>query len=305
MSITLIMFKQLIIMIIYMGIGFILFKKNMLSKNGSKELGTLLLYVILPSAIINSYCVEKNAETVSAFFVSFILSLAALCLAMIVCSVMFRRNKIANFGVSFSNAGFMGIPIVSAVLGKEMVFYVSSFVALLNIFQWTYGVMVFTENKDSIKAKSLSKNPILISMVIGVVLFFSQISLPSIVSTAISSIAALNAPVAMIILGAYLAQADLKTVFNCKELYSQSAVRLILIPVLTGIIMIISSALIQLKHEAYLAILIAASAPVGSNVAIFAEKHGLDYVYAGRLVCLSTLLSVISMPIIVGVFNIV
>lgn len=293
-----ILFRQLVVMALYMAVGYFLFKKSFVTIQGCKEFGNLLLYIILPCAIINSYRVERTPERTSALLWSLLVSFLALALAMLVCTVLFRGRKVERFGVSFSNAGFIGIPLVSSVLGPGAVFYISSFVALLNIFQWTYGVMVMTDSRENIRLQKLAKNPILIAMVIGLVLFAAQPVLPEVLTTSVSALAGLNAPLAMIILGIYLAQVDLISVFNAKSLYISSAVRLLLIPALT-LLMLLP---LPVEPAMKLAILIAASAPIGSNVAIFAQMHHQDYGLAVREVCLSTVFSIVTIPLMVAAY---
>ena len=269
----------------------------MITVNGSKELSNLLLYIVLPAVIINSYNVKSTPERVEGIIISFIVSLIALILSICVCALVYgKRKKIEHFGVSFSNAGFMGIPIATAIIGNENVFYISAFVALLNILQWTYGVVVMTESKDCIKLDKLIKNPILIAMVIGLSIFFLQIPVPEVATKTISSLASLNAPTAMIILGVYLAQTDIKSVFVGKEMYITSFIRLVFIPVFTLLMLYF----LPINQNIKLAVIIAASAPIGSNVAVFAQIYNLDYKHAVKTVCLTTILSVISMPFIIG-----
>lgn len=297
MDLFTILLKQLMIMSIFICIGYILFKKKMITVNGSKELSNLLLYIVLPAVIINSYNVKSTPERVEGIIISFIVSLIALILSICVCALVYgKRKKIEHFGVSFSNAGFMGIPIATAIIGNENVFYISAFVALLNILQWTYGVVVMTESKDCIKLDKLIKNPILIAMVIGLSIFFLQIPVPEVATKTISSLASLNAPMAMIILGVYLAQTDIKSVFVGKEMYITSFIRLVFIPVFTLLMLYF----LPINQNIKLAVIIAASAPIGSNVAVFAQIYDLDYTYAVKTVCLTTILSVISMPFIIG-----
>ena len=297
MDLFTILLKQLMIMSIFICIGYILFKKKMITVNGSKELSNLLLYIVLPAVIINSYNVKSTPERVEGIIISFIVSLIALILSICVCALVYgKRKKIEHFGVSFSNAGFMGIPIATAIIGNENVFYISAFVALLNILQWTYGVVVMTESKDCIKLDKLIKNPILIAMVIGLSIFFLQIPVPEVATKTISSLASLNAPPAMIILGVYLAQTDIKSVFVGKEMYITSFIRLVFIPVFTLLMLYF----LPINQNIKLAVIIAASAPIGSNVAVFAQIYNLDYKHAVKTVCLTTILSVISMPFIIG-----
>lgn len=299
MELVSLLLRQLMIMAIYMAAGYILFKKKFVSVQGCKELGSLLLYVILPCAIVNSYRVERTPERTSALVWSTTVSLGVLVLSMAVCVVLFRKQKVERFGVSFSNAGFIGIPLVTSVLGGEAVIYISSFVALLNIFQWTYGVVIMTDSLDSVRPRQLARNPILIAILIGLILFFFQPTLPSIAAGALSSLASMNGPVAMLILGIYLAQVELKSVFSTGILYISAGVRLLLIPVLTAACLLF----LPLDPTLRLAILIAASAPIGSNVAIFAQIHHQDYSLAVREVCLSTILCVVTMPVVIAGYS--
>lgn len=297
MESALILLKQLITMFIFMGVGFVLFRKKMITENGSKELSSILLYIVLPAVIIHSYCVNRTPEKVQGLGLSFGVSAVLLILAMVISGLIFgRRHKIENIGVSFSNCGFMGIPLVEAVLGGEAVFYCSAFVAILLFLQWTYGVFIMTGDRKAISAKTIVTNPILISTVIGVVLFLVQVPIPKVVDGALGSLSALNAPVAMIVLGVYLAQTDIKSMFLDRTLYGASVIRLAVIPLASIALLCLFPASM---NEMKMILLISASAPIGANVAIFAQKVGLDYTRAVKDVCLCTILSIISMPLLI------
>lgn len=304
MELILILLKQLTVMFLLMAVGYWLFKTKKVTAHGNKELGTLLLYAVLPCAIVNSYIsVDFTPEKLKGLLWSFAAAALSLALAILVSRLAFgNKHKIEHFGTAFSNAGFMGIPIVQAVIGTEAVFYVAAFVALLNILQWTYGVVVMSGKKEAISLKKLATNPIILSMLLGVGLYILQIPIPSTIRTAISNLAGMNAPVAMVVLGAYLAQMPLHQVFNEKYAYLSTLLRLVVIPVISIAVLF----LIPLQYrDIRLATLIAACAPVGSNVAIFAEINGLDYTRAVKGVCLSTICSILTMPIVVGIAQMV
>lgn len=290
-----VLIQQVIIMFLLMLIGVLLFRFKKLTVQGSKELGHVLVYVIMPGVVINAYMTEFSMERLRGLLLSFLFSALALILAMVISAVIFKKHPIENFGTAFSNAGFMGIPIVQAVLGTEAVFYVSAFVALLNLLQWTYGVFVITKDKRQISAKKILTNPILISMVVGIILFLIPVDIPHVISGTTSLIAGMNAPVAMISIGTYLAQTKLSQLFCDKAAWASAFVRLIVIPALT-------LALLTAVPENYdtlkLAILIVAAAPVGSNVAIFAQIHNKDYTQAVKSICLSTVCSLFSIPLV-------
>ena len=302
MEIAAILLRQIVIMFLFMMIGAWLYRTDKLTKAGSKDLGNVLIYVIMPCVVLNAYMTEFSRERLTGLLWAFGLSVAALLLAMLVSHVIFKKHPIENFGTAFSNAGFMGIPLVSAVLGTEAVFYTSAFVALLNILQWTYGVFVITRDRKQISVNKILTNPVLISLAAGIVLFLLPIELPGVLTGTVSSIAAMNAPVAMISLGTYLAQTRLKDLFTDKTAYLSTLVRLLVIPLLTlALLWLVPAEYMNLK----LAVLIVAITPVGSNVAIFAQIHNQNYTQAVKSVCLSTLCSIVTMPLLVALARMV
>lgn len=295
MATVFIVLRQSIIMFVYMAIGGLLFQKGLITKEGSKSLANLLLYVVLPCVVVKSFCVARTPERVSGLLVSFLAAFGILLLAMAVSHLLFQKNPIDDFGAAFSNAGFMGFPLVAAVQGSEAIFYAAGFVALLNALQWTYGQSLISGDPSYRSPKAILKNPLVLSLLLGILIFCFELPVPAIASDLLAALAALNAPLAMVILGVYLAQTDAKTLFNDPHLYVVAAARLVLIPLLTA-------RMLKLLPAQYAAItttlIIVAAAPIGSNVAVYAQKLGKDYAYAVRGVCLSTLLSAITMPLL-------
>ncbi len=297
MEIMGILLNQIALMFIFIGIGYVLYRSKLISNAGVKDLGTLLLYIVLPCVIIKAYLSDRTEARMIGLAISFAASLISLIIAMLISQFIFgKRHRIENFGTAFSNAGFIGIPLIQAVLGEEAVFYVSSYVALLNIFQWMRSSTVLREDPEPLNAKKLVSNPLLIGMVIGLLLFITQLPLPGLVKTSVAQLASVNTPVAMIIIGTYLAQVEWGDLFTDKLSYASCVVRLVLIPAVTfAVLSLVPNEYYMIK----MTVLIAASAPVGSNVAIFAQRYGLSYTQAVKSVCLSTILSIVSLPAIV------
>ena len=293
-----IILKQIVLMFIYMMIGFLLYKKKFVTKQGSKELGLILLYVILPVVIVKAYLVTFSAELLRGLALSFAASLLVLLLSMLLSRIVFRsKYPIEQFSSAFSNAGFIGIPLVEMTFNDSMaVFYVSSFVALLNILQWTYGIVVMTGKRDSIAPKKITTNPIVISFIVGIILFFLPVELPEVLNSAVAAVSSMNAPVAMIILGTYLAQMKLRELFTDRMVYLCAVMRLIVIPLATAAVL----ALIPGNEMLKMSVLIVAATPVGSNVAIFAQMEDMDYTQAVKDICLSTLLCIVTIPLVVS-----
>ena len=301
MEMALIVFRQTLVMFLYMLAGFGLFKAGKLTVQGSRDLATLLVWLVLPIVIANSFCVEWSMERLRQLLYGSLLGALALLLSMAAARVLYPKAPIEDFAAAFSNAGFMGIPLIQAALGAEAVFHAASFIAMLNVLQWTYGVSLMTGRKAAAGLKSILFSPIMLGTLAGVALFVTGagVHLPAVLRSTLQGIGALNAPLAMLVLGCYLAQTQLASLFTQLKLYGVSAVRLLLIPLLTLLLFWP----LPLANEIKLAVFICASAPVGANVAVYAQLHGLDYPYACQIVSLSTLVSVVCLPVMLLAAN--
>ena len=294
--------NQLIAMAIYMLVGYLLNAAKLVTKEGNKGLSNLLLYVILPCVIVNSFLRDATAETTRALLIAFGLGALLLAAAIIVSRLLFSKQPVDNFSASFSNAGFIGIPLVSAVLGSDYVIYAAGMVALLNILQWTYGQHILdTQHRGTGGLRALLLNPLILSLPVGALFYALPISVPAQIKTCVQAFANCNAPVAMVIIGYYLRELPLKKIFSLKEAYLVCAVRLLLIPALSILLIFWMP---WLTLEIKIALILLASAPVGSNVAIYAQRLGQDHVRGVTEVCLSTLFALITLPLVILVISV-
>lgn len=292
-----ILLRQIAIMALLAAVGVYLSRKGFLSPQGTKDLGAILLRVIIPCVIVKSYITEFSRERLLELALSAGLTLIGFILAMVISYLVFgKRRRLENFAASFCNAGFIGIPLAQAIIGEEGVFYIAASVALLNLFQWTYGVYIMADRKDAISAKTIAKNPVVIAIVIGVVLFVSQIPVPGIVTSTLGYIAGMNTPIAMILMGTYLAKLPLKKLLD-KRAYGCVLFRLVIIP---AVILLVFWVLPVSNADIALAAFLAAATPVGANICVFAQQYDCDYEFSVVTVCLSTLLSVITVPLLVS-----
>ena len=296
MEMGLIIFRQTLVMFLYMFAGFALYQSGKITAKGSRELASLLLWLIIPAVLINSFCMEFSPAKLMEFLQSALLGALSLLLSMAAARLLFRDAPIDQFAAAFSNAGFIGIPLVQAAIGAEAVFYLVGMIALLNMLQWTYGVGILTGERSATSPKNILLNPIMAGVAIGLVLFLTGLGthLPEVVSTSLKGLSAMNAPMAMLVLGTYLAQSDWKGMFFKLRLYWTSVVRLLVIPALTLLLF----RLIPLPVDMRLTLFIASSAPIGANVAVYVQLHDMDYPYACQTVALSTLLSILTLPVL-------
>lgn len=294
--ITQILLQQTIIMFALMLLGLLLSRCGMITEQGSRDLSNVLLYAVIPCVILRSYMSEFSTEKLRAMGLSALIAViafaASIAVAYLTCGT---RHRIENFAVAFGNAGFIGIPLVTAVFGPEAAFYVVSFSTFANLLQWTYGIVIISGKKETMNLRRVFVNPVFISMVIGIALFVLQPTLPTVVTGTIGYIADGNTVLAMIILGYYLSRVQLRGLFADVRLYLFSALRLLVVPAVTILVFLPFP---FARGEITLITLIAAATPIASSTAIFAQKFDQDYRRAVSYVCLSTILSVATLPLV-------
>ena len=294
--ITQILLQQTIIMFALMLLGLLLSRRGMITEQGSRDLSNVLLYAVIPCVILRSYMSEFSTEKLRAMGLSALIAViafaASIAVAYLTCGT---RHRIENFAVAFGNAGFIGIPLVTAVFGPEAAFYVVSFSTFANLLQWTYGIVIISGKKETMNLRMVFVNPVFISMVIGIALFVLQPTLPTVVTGTIDYIADGNTVLAMIILGYYLSKVQLRGLFADVRLYLFSALRLLVVPAVTILVFLPFP---FARGEITLITLIAAATPIASSTAIFAQKFDQDYRQAVSYVCLSTILSVATLPLV-------
>lgn len=294
--ITQILLQQTIIMFALMLLGLLLSRRGMITEQGSRDLSNVLLYAVIPCVILRSYMSEFSTEKLREMGLSALIAViafaASIAVAYLTCGT---RHRIENFAVAFGNAGFIGIPLVTAVFGPEAAFYVVSFSTFANLLQWTYGIVIISGKKETMNLRMVFVNPVFISMVIGIALFVLQPTLPTVVTGTIGYIADGNTVLAMIILGYYLSKVQLRGLFADVRLYLFSALRLLVVPAVTILVFLPFP---FARGEITLITLIAAATPIASSTAIFAQKFDQDYRRAVSYVCLSTILSVATLPLV-------
>lgn len=292
----LILLRQIAIMALLILIGLYLSKRGYLTLQGAKDMGTILLRLVIPCVIVKSYMTEYSRERLLCLALSAGLALAGFLLAMLTAHLVYgTRRGIENFAASFCNAGFIGIPLVQAAVGEEGVFYVAASIALLNLFQWTYGVYIMTGDRKAISAKTVLKNPVVAAIAIGLLLFILQIPIPDIAASTVGYIAGMNTPLAMLLLGTYMAKLSPRQMFD-RRAYGCVLLRLLVIP---AVILLVFWALPIRNQPVALAVYLAAATPVGANICVFAQQYDCDYEFSVVTVCLSTLLSVVTVPAMV------
>lgn len=291
---------QVIILFILIIIGVILAKTKVLGENGVKNMTDLVLYTVTPCVIVKSFIREFDAAALKNLLLSFLIAILSHIGFIIISRILIRDKDESNqavlqFGTIFSNCGFMSIPLQQALLGDTGVFYCSSYIAIFQLFIWSYGILTMSGDKKYVTPKKLIINPGLIGLGVGLVIFLLSIPIPKIIAEPISYMASLNTPLPMIVIGYHLAHSKLiEGIKNFKCLYA-IFIKLFLFPLLTlGVMYVCGIRGIMLVSS-----VISTSAPTAAITTMFAAKFDRNTSLSVNMVSLSTAFSLISMPIII------
>lgn len=302
-------FVQTIALFLLIFIGYVVKKLGVLRDSDVKGLSELIMKVTIPIMIVVSmsreFSTDKLVFSAVMFGISSISYLFKNILAKAFTKVLKTKGPesgIYELIILFSNAGFMGFPVVRAMYGEEGVFYAAIINVSFNIFIWTLGISILSRHdktREKTSLKTLLRNPGIVSVMIGLLLFFLPITLPEIIKTPLSLVGESSTPLAMMTIGMLLVDTDIKTVFKNKELAIASIVRILVFPI------IFMAVLFWLRVPPMVTgiLLILESMPAATSIAIFARKFDADYELASQGIFLSTLLNVITIPIILYLFS--
>ena len=304
--------NQVIIIFGLIMIGFFLARKKMLGEKGVKDMTALLLYVVTPCVLIKSYRKEFDVSEAKQLVFAALFTLIVHIIAIVISTLVFYKKdeklhyRVNIFSSVYSNCGFMAIPLMSAAMGDIGVFYGSMYLAIFTVIYWIHGVYVCTGgDKKEISLKKCFLNPGFIGIVISMVLFASGFwfrsypapveSVLGTVSSIVDYMAGLNTPVAMLVLGYYLANVNFINCLKKPAIYIISLLRLIVIPVISiGVAYVM-----HLDPTVAKAVIIPAACPVATVGTLFAARFNLDAEHSAEIVSITTLVSILTIPCVV------
>lgn len=290
---------QVIILLLLILTGFVLTKGKVLTENGVKSMTDMVLLLVTPCVIIKSFIREFDKDVLKSLLISFLIAILV-HIGFILVSLLIKaddkaKQKVLQFGVIFSNCGYMSIPLQQALLGDTGVFYGSSFIAIFNIFVWSYGIILMSGDKKYLSPKKLIINPGMIGIVIGLIIFLFSIPVPKILSEPVSYLASLNTPLPMIIIGYHLAHSSLLNGIKSLKCIIAIAMKLVILPAAALGIMYLCG----IRGTMLISSVISCSAPSAAITTMFSSKFGADTDMSVNMVSLSTVLSLLTMPLLI------
>ena len=300
-------FNQILMLFILLIVGYTARKINIFDDKVTKGLSDIILKITLPAMIIGSMVGNNNENLAGQFGKILLVSLSVYAITFILAMVLPRligsrpfEKGVFQFAIMFSNVGFMGYPVTAAVFGEEGVFYAAIFNLPFNLLVFTIGIF-FLSSKQGEKSKINPKlliNPGVIAVLIGFLIFSLKIPLPRAITGSLDLLGSVTTPMSMIVIGGLLAKVSINKIFTNYRVYLITIFRLFLVPVVVYFV------LRNFVDGVYLfgvPVLLSAM-PVAANSAILAEEYKGNAELASQTVFITTLFSVISIPLITMFF---
>ena len=288
MELALITAQQVAVLFLLIGTGMVAVKTGVLKLENKQALSNLLVYIIVPAMVVNSYRMEFSAQILRNLLAAFGMSVLSVLLGTVI-TLLFTARKtgsrmpIFRFACIFSNAAYMGFPLISALFGSEGLLYASAYVTVFNILLWTLGYGLVSGG-SSVKevARSLVRTPVLYAIVVGLGIYLLQIPL-----------AGVNTPLSMLITGMLIAAGDVRSIVTDKHIWKLASVRMLLIPAATLALF----GVLGFHGTAAQVVTLLECCPAAAITSVFAVQFGHDEHFAAGSVVLTTLLSIVTLPL--------
>lgn len=308
MHISILLMEQIIQLFLMIFMGFLIVKAKLLNSEDSKILSIIVLYLIIPCVIINAFQVDYTPQTVKGLLIALAGSVMTQVILLIVVSILgrvFHLNEVEVASIYYSNSGNLIVPIVMFILGKDWVLYGCVFMSVQLVFIWTHCKKIISR-ESTYDWRKIVLNINMISIAIGIVLFLTRIHLPAIINNTLSAVGSMIGPASMIVTGMLFAGMDFKQIFANKRVYFVSFFRLIIVPVIALFLIKCSqlSTFSSNGNKLMMIVFLAIITPSASTVTQMCQVYGNDSQYASAINVVTTLLAIVTMPLMVMLFQI-
>ena len=295
-----VLLQQMGILFVYMMIGYVACKKEYFDQEFGKKLSWLVVNVANPMLAISA--VVNNEEQIAKkdFYVTVLLAICFYAFFLILAQILPRLIGVqkSDIGVykmmtTFNNIGFMGFPVIAAAYGNGALIYAVPFSIMFNILCYTWGIQTLCGGGEKGNWKRII-NIGTISGIISIVLFFMQIPVPKMICSLSAGLSNLTGPLSMLVIGISIAAMELKDLFTDVKLLKFALIKLLAVPVAAMLLVcqVIDNRLIC---EVFLVMM---ATPAASMCVMLSQQYGGDYELAAKGVALTTILSVVTMPIV-------
>ena len=283
-------------------LGFILGKCKLISEKANKELTNLLLTVFMPASLFSAFPESYDESSANLFYSGFMAGIIVMLVLILLARIIFNKKWMrrglsleSQFALIFNNATFLGYPIVANTFGSTGILAYCGFIIAFNIALFSYGIWLF-EQKVTLKLfHNIIFNPNIIAVVLGMVFFLVGIHLPGFINDAVGYVGGATTPLSIICIGVMLSHAKILKVLKKWKLMVTAIIQLILGPVVAWGLL----TLMQFPTEVIQVCTLIQTLPTATSLGLFAVKYGGNAEESSELVTISTLFSVVTMPLMV------
>lgn len=303
-----IVFSNVLIFLVYLILGYLLVKLKKAKIEHVKSFSGVLIYICQPCMIINSIIqIEYSINVIKDFSMFFIVTLILqLLLCLIIFLILRKKLSISKYRILMvatisGNVGFMGLPIITALFPNNSIVscYSTMFLISMNLIVFTIGIYMFTNDKKYMSIKNVLTNVTSLSVYAALIIYLMQIKIHPLISNSIEILGKMTTPLCMIILGMRLASMDIKETFTNKFAYIVSFCKLIVFPIFTYLVIIK-----LIPDEVFkTSVVVLSSAPSAAIVLSMAELYECEQKLCANILLISTILSVITMPLLMLVLK--
>ncbi|MEI7668336.1 MAG: AEC family transporter, partial [Erysipelotrichaceae bacterium] len=259
----------------------------------------IILYIILPANIIVSFNMEMNTEILKQSATILIIAFSIQIVYLILNRFMylgFDHSKaiIMKYGTICTNATFMGLPIIQSVFGASGLLYATVALIPMRVFMWTSGLSLFTKTSKKKALLTMITHPAILAVVLGFILMSFQLKLPIFINSTLIALSNCMTALSMILIGSILGQVNFKHLVDKSILY-YTFLRLIMLPAFIYLILY----LLKVNPIIIGVTVLMAAMPAGLTTAMLAQKYNQDALYASKLIFISTLLSLFTLPLLI------
>ena len=283
-------------------LGFILGKFKLISEKANKELTNLLLTVFMPASLFSAFPDSYDESSANLFYSGFMAGVIIMLVLIILARLIFNKKWMrrglsleSQFALIFNNATFLGYPIVANTFGSTGILAYCGFIIAFNIALFSYGIWLFEQKVTLRLFHNIIFNPNIIAVVLGMIFFLLGLHLPGFVDDAIGYVGGATTPLSIICIGVMLSHAKIMKVLKKWRLMVTAIIQLILGPVVTWGIL----TLLHFPVEVIQVCTLIQTLPTATSLGLFAVKYGGNAEEASELVTISTLFSVVTMPLMV------
>lgn len=292
--------NKIIVMFVIVAIGMICYKTKMIDERTNEKLSDILLLLVSPLLIFTSYQQEFEAEKLHGLLLAILLAAVSHLISILVSILLIRKKpgadyEIERFSTVYSNCGFMGIPLIQGIFGSEGVFYVTAYITVFNVLCWTHGVILMTGRQTLKSSLKALMTPCIFAVVLGFLAYICRIVLPQFLLEPITAVANMNTPLSMMIAGVSIASSNIPAMLKKKRVYYICFLRLLLIPVLA----VLALKAFHIDQMITMTMIVSTACPTAASGTLFALRYHKNAVYASEIFGITTLLSLVTIPLVV------